>query len=54
MESASMQCQRRVIQGDTVEYWDSQSDKPVLMLIHGFGATTRFQRSEERRVGKEC
>jgi len=43
MESASMQCQRKVIKGDTVEYWDSQSDKPVLMLIHGFGATTRFQ-----------
>tara|TARA_B110000285_G_scaffold215330_1_gene261559 strand:+ start:112 stop:1011 length:900 start_codon:yes stop_codon:yes gene_type:complete len=43
MESASMQCQRRVIKGDTVEYWDSQTDKPALMLIHGFGATTRFQ-----------
>jgi len=43
MKSASMQCQRKVIKGDTVEYWDSQSDKPPLMLIHGFGATTRFQ-----------
>ena len=43
MESASMQCQRRLIKGDTVEYWDSQTDKPALMLIHGFGATTRFQ-----------
>ena len=43
MESASMQCLQRMIEGDTIEYWDSQSDKPPLMLIHGFGATTRFQ-----------
>ena len=43
MASASMQCQRRVIKGDTVEYWDSQSNKPPLILIHGFGASTRFQ-----------
>ena len=43
MESASMQIEQKVIKGDTVEYWDSQSDKPPLMLVHGFGATTRFQ-----------
>ena len=43
MESASMQIEQKVIKGDTVEYWDSQSDKPPIMLVHGFGATTRFQ-----------
>ena len=31
------------INDDTIEYWDSKSDKPVLVLIHGFGATTEFQ-----------
>ena len=24
-------------------YWDNNSNKPVLILIHGFGATTEFQ-----------
>lgn len=43
MESASMKCQRKVIKGDTIEYWDSHSEKPPLVLVHGFGASTRFQ-----------
>lgn len=27
----------------TISYWDSGGDKPVLILIHGFGASTQFQ-----------
>jgi pimeloyl-ACP methyl ester carboxylesterase len=27
----------------TFSYWDNKSDKPVLILLHGFGATTEFQ-----------
>lgn len=27
----------------TITYWDSENDKPVLILLHGFGASTQFQ-----------
>ena len=27
----------------TINYWDSENEKPVLILLHGFGATTEFQ-----------
>ena len=27
----------------TISYWDSGGDKPVLLLLHGFGAATQFQ-----------
>lgn len=27
----------------TLTYWDSENDKPVLLLLHGFGASTEFQ-----------
>jgi len=26
-----------------ITYWDSGSDKPVIILLHGFGASTQFQ-----------
>jgi pimeloyl-ACP methyl ester carboxylesterase len=26
-----------------ITYWDSEGDKPVLILLHGFGASTQFQ-----------
>lgn len=29
--------------GNCIEYWDNESEKPPLLLIHGFGATTKFQ-----------
>lgn len=30
--------------GDQIEYWDAaDSSKPVLLLVHGFGATTKYQ-----------
>lgn len=30
--------------GDSIEYWDSENEeKPVLLLVHGFGATTKYQ-----------
>lgn len=29
---------------DTIEYWDSgKSEKPAMVLIHGFGASTKYQ-----------
>lgn len=43
MGNAHLQLQKKVIEGDTVEYWDNELDKPALVLIHGFGATTRYQ-----------
>jgi len=27
----------------TITYWDSGGDKPVMILLHGFGASTQFQ-----------
>lgn len=27
----------------TFTYWDNNNDKPVLIILHGFGATTEFQ-----------
>lgn len=27
----------------TITYWDNNNKKPVLILLHGFGATTEFQ-----------
>jgi len=27
----------------TINYWDSGNEKPVLILLHGFGASTEFQ-----------
>jgi pimeloyl-ACP methyl ester carboxylesterase len=32
-----------VLQDCTIDYWDSENDKPVLILLHGFGASTEFQ-----------
>ncbi|XOV67414.1 MAG: alpha/beta fold hydrolase [Fluviicola sp.] len=33
-----------VASGATIEYWDSaDSTKPALLLVHGFGATTKYQ-----------
>ena len=32
-----------IIDSVQVDYWDSESEKPVLILIHGFGATAEFQ-----------
>ena len=43
MTSASLKLNKKVINGDTIEYWDNETDKPALVLVHGFGATTRFQ-----------
>lgn len=31
------------IENYTINYWDSENDKPVLLLLHGFGASTEFQ-----------
>lgn len=43
MSNASMHLQKKVIQGDTIEFWDNNLDKPTVVLLHGFGATTRYQ-----------
>ncbi|MFT6245252.1 MAG: pimeloyl-ACP methyl ester carboxylesterase [Salibacteraceae bacterium] len=37
--------------GDTVEYWDNKNmDKPVLVLVHGFGASTKYQWAKQVKV----
>ncbi len=39
------------INGDTVEYWDNYKvDKPVLLLVHGFGATSKYQFVEQIKM----
>ena len=43
MDRASLECITETIDGDVVEYWDTKSDKPVILLIHGFGASTKYQ-----------
>lgn len=37
------QRQIKTIGDVSVEYWDNHNKKPVLVLIHGFGATANFQ-----------
>lgn len=37
--------------GDTVEYWDNKNmDKPALVLVHGFGASTKYQWAKQVKV----
>jgi len=44
MERASLECYKEFIAMDTIEYWDNKRmDKPTLLLIHGFGASTKYQ-----------
>mgnify|MGYP000433098281 CR=1 FL=1 len=32
MDAASLQLYKEVIKGDSVEYWDTKTDKPVMLL----------------------
>lgn len=44
MVIASMTLNKEILHGDTIEYWDNKEyDKPAIILIHGFGATTKYQ-----------
>ncbi|MDX2361825.1 MAG: alpha/beta hydrolase [Crocinitomicaceae bacterium] len=43
MRKASLVRTSILVKGDTIDYWDTNSEKPVLLLIHGFGATTKYQ-----------
>ena len=43
MSNALLVLYEKIIAGDTVEYWDNRLEKPPLVLLHGFGATTRYQ-----------
>lgn len=39
---------------DTVEYWDNLAiDKPTLILVHGFGASTKYQFSDQVKMLSE-
>jgi pimeloyl-ACP methyl ester carboxylesterase len=39
---------------DTVEYWDNKKlDKPVMVLVHGFGATTKYQWDKQVKMLSE-
>lgn len=38
----------------TVEYWDNKvKDKPVLVMIHGFGAKTKYQWFRQLKIAKK-
>lgn len=45
MEKAEMEISTWTnLDGDVIEYWDSgDTTKPVMLLVHGFGATTKYQ-----------
>ena len=43
MNSAELILKTEMINSDTIEYWDNNSDKPVALLVHGFGASTEYQ-----------
>jgi len=40
--------------GDTIEYWDNnKTNKPALVLVHGFGATTKYQWDKQVKMLSE-
>ena len=45
MKKAGLQLQfEQVDSGAQIEHWDSQdTTKPALLLVHGFGASTKYQ-----------
>ena len=43
MKKAALVRTSTLVKGDFIDYWDTNSEKPVLLLIHGFGATTKYQ-----------
>jgi pimeloyl-ACP methyl ester carboxylesterase len=43
LRQAGMKHYLKEITGDTIEYWDSGTDKTPLILIHGFGAESKYQ-----------
>lgn len=43
LKQAGLSYHTAVLQNGTIAYWDSENDKPVLILLHGFGASTEFQ-----------
>lgn len=47
MTAADMHLNVELIEADTIEYWDNGSDKPVIVLVHGFGASTKYQWFEQ-------
>ena len=43
MNGASLERMEVNVEGDTIEYWDNMAEKPVIVLVHGFGASTKYQ-----------
>ena len=43
MKAGEMKGRIVMLDRDRVEYWDNGKDKPVLVLVHGFGATAKYQ-----------
>lgn len=40
--------------GDTIEYWDNNKlDRPTMVLVHGFGATTKYQWEKQVKMLRE-
>ena len=54
MANASLVLHKEVINGDTIEYWDNKEyDKPAIVLIHGFGVTTKYQWYKQVKILKK-
>lgn len=43
MKKAELSIFLAQLNGNSIEYWDNQKDLPVMFLLHGFGATTKYQ-----------
>lgn len=43
IKAAKMERHEVMLGNDLVEYWDSKGEKPVIVLVHGFGATAKYQ-----------
>lgn len=43
MDKGAMKLYTTFVKGDSIEYWDNSRDKPVIVLVHGFGASTKYQ-----------
>lgn len=43
LAEAGMKRHLEKVHGDTIEYWDSGGSLPAIVLIHGFGAESKYQ-----------
>lgn len=43
LKHAGLSYHTAILEDCNITYWDSENDKPTLILLHGFGASTEFQ-----------